>query len=339
MNEISETQDIDILELAREVLERETQALTAMRDRLDDRFERAALLMRDCAGKIVVTGMGKSGAVGRKIAATLSSTGTTAVYLHPGEGIHGDLGVLAPGDILLVLSQSGETDEVLALLPALRRLSLPIIALTGGASSTLAQYSEVVLDTAVEREACPMGLAPTSSTTCQMALGDALALCVMRLRRFTPDDYALYHPGGSLGRRLLLRAADLMRSGDQLAIVPLGATLKETLFAITHAHAGAAAVVDADGKMAGLVTDGDLRRYELKRGEGAFGDPVERAMTTQPMTISPETMAVEVLATINERARATGASIGEVPVVDTEGRPVGILMLKDIARAGILSPL
>ncbi|MBW3622415.1 MAG: KpsF/GutQ family sugar-phosphate isomerase [Armatimonadetes bacterium] len=306
-----------------------------MRDRLDADFARAVRLVLTCPGKVVVTGMGKSGAVGRKIAGTLSSTGTTAVFLHPAEGIHGDLGILAAPDLLIALSQSGETDELLALLPSVKRIGAGIIAMTGAPGSTLARYAQVVLDTSVEKEACPLNLAPTTSTTCQMALGDALALCVMQAREFSEADYALYHPGGSLGRRLLLRVSEVMRTGDQLALAPLGAPLREVIFKITQANAGAAVVVDPEGRIAGIITDGDLRRY-LLRGDHALSDPVDAAMTPNPTITAPDVLAAEALGIINDRANATGVKIGEVPVVDADRRPVGILMLKDMARAGIM---
>ena len=273
--------------------------------------------------------------MGRKIAGTLSSTGTTAVFLHPAEGIHGDLGVLAGGDVLLALSQSGETEELLAILPIVKRIGARIVAMTGSPQSTLARYAEAVLDTSVEKEACPLNLAPTTSTTCQIALGDALALSVMQARHFTAQDYALYHPGGSLGRRLLLRVSDLMRTGDGLAVVGLDATLKEAMFAITKAHAGAAVLIDAEGRLAGILTDGDLRRY-LERGDHGLSDPARDAMTRNPTVTASDTLAAEVLMQINERAEQSGVKIGEVPVVDAEGRPLGILMLKDLARSGIL---
>ena len=321
--------------LGRAVLDEEQAALGALRDRLDGAFVAAVRLLLECPGKVVVTGMGKSGAVGRKIAGTLSSTGTTAVFLHPAEGIHGDLGVLTGADALLALSQSGETDELLALLPIVRRIGARVIVMTGAPRSTLARYAEVVLDTSVAREACPLNLAPTTSTTCQIALGDALALCAMQARNFTADDYALYHPGGSLGRRLLLRTSDLMRTGDQMAVVPTGATLKDVMFAITQAHAGSAVVVDAEGRLTGFITDGDVRRY-LVRGDHALSDPAEDAMTRRPTVTTPDSLAAEALTLIGERERESGARIGEMPVVDGEGRPVGVLMLKDLARAGIL---
>jgi arabinose-5-phosphate isomerase len=323
------------IERGKAVLEMERDALAAMRERLGESFARAVQTLLACSGKVVVTGMGKSGAVGRKIAGTLSSTGTTAVFLHPAEGIHGDLGMIASSDLLLALSQSGETGEILAILPAVRRIGARIIAMTGSPESTLAKNAEITLDTYVEKEACPLNLAPTSSATCQIALGDALALCAMQARRFTSDDYALFHPGGALGRRLLLRAGDLMRSGDQMASVRPGATVKDVVFAITRAHAGAAVMTDEDGRLMGIITDGDLRRHMLKSHD-VLNDPAENVMTRHPLTVSPDQLAAEILEIINEKALRTGVNIGETPVVDDERRPLGMLMLKDIARAGIL---
>lgn len=327
--------DEEILQLGRSVIEDAQTALDSLKERLDESFVRSVRLLLECRGKVVVTGMGKSGAVGRKIAGTLSSTGTTAIFLHPAEARHGDLGVLTASDLLLALSQSGETDELLAILPVVKRIGAGVIAMTGSPESTLGRYAHVVLNTSVPREACPFNLAPTTSTTCQITLGDALALCVMRARNFTEADYALYHPGGSLGRRLLLRVCDLMRTGDQLALVQKGASLKDALFAITNAHAGAAIVTEASGRLCGIVTDGDVRRY-LIRGDHALGDPVEAAMTPNPTVASPDVLAAEAVGLINERAQATGVRIGDVPVVDADGKPVGMLMLKDIVRAGIL---
>lgn len=320
---------------AKEVLAIEIDALGAMSERLGEEFDAAVERILRCKGKTVVTGMGKSGAVGRKLAGTLSSTGTPALFLHPGEGIHGDLGVLSPEDLLVALSQSGETEELTAILPSIHRLGVTIIAFTAGTHSTLARYADHVLDTSVRQEACPLNLAPTASTTCMLALGDALALAVMHARRFTREDYARFHPGGTLGRRLLLRTSDVMRSGDQLALARCDSTVREVLVAVTHASAGAACIVDDTGRLRGIITDGDLRRAFL-RGDQVLSECAESIMTRDPITIRPDTLAADGLRLMELKTEEGGKKIGEIPVVDERGCPVGILMLKDLIRAGIV---
>ena len=326
---------MSILEDARNVLDIEIDALSKLRNRLDESFARAVELILNCRGKVVVTGMGKSGAVGRKIAGTLSSTGTPSLFLHPGEGIHGDLGVLSPSDILLALSYSGETDELSAILPTVKRLGVPIVAFCGRRDSSLAQAADVVLDTSVEREACPLGLAPTASTTCMLALGDALALCAMKLRRFTKEDYALFHPAGTLGRKLLLRVDDIMRTGDQLAVVRIDTKIRDVLFAITKANAGAACVVDDADRLVGIITDGDIRRLLLK-GNHVLDDLAGDVMTRDPAVMRLGQLAAEALHVMEERAASRGVRIGEIPILDDANRPVGVLNLKDLVRAGIM---
>ena len=323
--------DQDCLAHAREVIEIEAEAVRRLLDRLDESFERAVQLLLTAHGRTVVTGVGKSGAIGRKIAATLASTGTPALFLHPAEGVHGDLGMVVRGDVLIVLSYSGATDEILAILPAMARISVPIIAMTAGADSDLSRYATAVLDVRVEREACPLNLAPTASTTAMLAMGDALAIAVMRCRRFSAEDYALLHPSGSLGRRLLLTAGDLMRTGDSCATAPAIATVHEVLFAITAAHAGAAILLDEEGRMAGLLTDGDIRR-QLVEDATCLSRPAAGIMIRTPRTCAPTQLATECLELMQQTARG----IGEMPVIDAEGRPLGMLNLKDIVRAGIM---
>ncbi len=281
-------------------------------------------------GRIVVTGVGKSGAVGRKIAATLASTGTPALFLHPSEGVHGDLGMVVRGDVLIVLSYSGATDEILAILPAMKRISVPIVAMTGGADSDLSRYAETVLDVRVTREACPLNLAPTASTTAMLAMGDALAVAVMRARKFSAEDYARLHPAGSLGRRLLLTAGDLMRTGDACAMVSGSMRVREVLFAITTAYAGAATIVDEQGRLVGFIADGDIRR-ELLEDVECLDRPVAEIMKTTPRVCTPQLLATECLEIMQNTARG----IGEMPVVDEAGRVLGMLSLKDILKAGI----
>jgi len=319
-----------VLARAREVLQIESGAVAALAERLGDGFVRAVQLIADCNGRLVITGMGKSGAVGRKLAGTFSSTGTPSLFLHPAEGVHGDLGVLTGDDVLLALSYSGESDELTSILPAVARIGARIIAFVGNPESTLARYSQAVLDVAVQREACPFNLAPTASTTAMLALGDALALAVMEARRFTREDFARIHPSGALGRRLLLRVSDVMRVGDAVAIVLEDATLHDVLFAITEAGAGAACIVDQSGKLIGFITDGDIRRSLLK-DEKALADKAHGLMNRTPLTISPDRLAAEGLKMMDSPAK----QIGEIPVLDEAGRPIGMLMLKDLLRAGI----
>jgi arabinose-5-phosphate isomerase len=321
----------DCVARAREVLLIEAQAVQALAERLDDSFCQAVSLVLNAAGRTVVTGVGKSGAVGRKIAGTLASTGTPSLFLHPAEGVHGDLGMVVRGDVLVVLSYSGTTDEILAILPAMKRIAVPVIAMTGGLGSDLARFADCVLDVRVAREACPLNLAPTASTTAMLALGDALAVAVMCARRFTAEDYARLHPSGSLGRRLLLTAGDLMRTGDACACVPETATIREVLFAITEAHAGAANILDGLGRLAGLITDGDIRRH-LVQDQASLDQPAGAIMNRTPRTCGPQELAAACLETMQQTARG----IGEMPVLDGDGRPLGMLNLKDLLRAGIV---
>ena len=322
--------DRELLGLARDVLRMEAEAVAALADRVGEPFTRACRLVLECRGRVVVTGIGKSGMIARKIAATLASTGTPALFLHPAEGVHGDLGMVAAGDVVLALSYSGESEELIAILPVLKRLALGLIALTGSPRSTLAQHSEVVLDVSVSGEACPHNLAPTSSTTAALALGDALALAVMRARRFTPEQFALFHPAGALGRRLLLRVSDVMRTGDGIARVAPEATVHDALFAITRALAGAALVLDTEGRFLGLLTDGDIRRL-LLADETVLRRPIGEVMRASARRIAPDRLVTEAL-----HEMETDPPISEMPVLDAEQRLVGYLHLKDIVKAGIV---
>ena len=325
----TEEQD-QILAEARTVLRLEAEAIAALSDRLGEEFARAVDLVVASGGRVVVTGIGKSGAVARKSAATLASTGTPALYLHPAEGVHGDLGMVTRQDVVIALSYSGETDEISAILPVLKRLGVPLLAVTGNRASTLATNADAVLDVRVEREACPLHLAPTSSTTAMLALMDALAVCAMRLRRFTREDYAFFHPAGSLGRRLLLRVSDLMRTGDRVAVCGPGTVVRDALFAITKAQSGSAFGVDAEGLFLGLLSDGDIRRLLLK-DEGALRLSVPDVLNRTPRTITPDRLVTEALSLMEQPP-----ACAELPVLDETGRPAGVLNLKDITRAGIL---
>lgn len=319
------------LAIAQDVLKTEADAVARLSERLTEEFERAISLLIQCPGKLIISGVGKSGAIARKLTGTFSSTGTPALFLHPAEAVHGDLGTVTSSDVAMLLSYSGESDEILGVLPALKRLNTPLIAMTGRRDSSLGQMADVILDVSVEREACPHNLAPTASTTAMLAFGDALALAVMTARGFTPDDFALNHPAGALGKRLLLRLSDVMRSGDSLAIVRHDSRLRDALFAITKAGAGAACIVDDEGKLLGLLTDGDIRR-RLLADETALNLPVGSAFNQSPFTLTGNPLAYEVLQTF----QSLPVKIGDMPVLDEEGRPIGIVTLKDLLRVGIV---
>ena len=318
-----------VLALAERVLRLEAESILDLCPRLDDRFVAAVALIRGCAGRVIVTGMGKSGLVGRKIAATLASTGTPAYFLHPAEGVHGDIGMVARGDVVLALSNSGETDEVLAVLPSIKRLGIPLVLLTGTPGSTLARQADVVLDARVREEACPMNLAPTSSTTAALALGDALAMALLDQRGLRPEDYAALHPGGSLGWRALFKVRDLMHTGDAVPVVGETATMKEAMQEMSAKRMGMTIVVDAEGRLSGIITDGDLRRQQLARGS-LLDHRVEECMSPNPRCIGADELAASALALME------GHSITHLIVVDTSGRPEGVIRLQDILRAKIL---
>ncbi len=319
----------DRLAAARRVLDIEAGALHALRERLDERFGRAVDLLLGCRGKVVVTGVGKSGIVCRKIAATFSSTGTPALFLHAGEGSHGDVGTLVRGDVLLAVSNSGESEEVLRLLPVARRFGIPLIAVTGNPTSTLARDADVALDVSVPEEACSLGLAPTASTTVTMALGDALAVALLEERGFSAEDFALLHPAGALGRRLL-RVEDLMHRGEQLPVVDAGASLKDTLIAITSKRLGVTGVVDGTGALVGIVTDGDLRRG-LERATDIRALTAHDLMTTAPKTIAGGALAAEAVG-VMERLAITSLFI----LTDDTRTPCGVIHLHDLLRAGVI---
>ena len=318
----------DVRALAERVLRLEAEAILGVIATLDERFERAVELLQTCSGRVIVTGIGKSGLIGRKIAATLSSTGTPAFFLHPAEGVHGDLGMLARGDVVLALSNSGETDEMLAILPPLKRLGVPIILLTGNPKSTLARQSEVVLDVSVTEEACPMNLAPTSSTTAALAMGDALAMVLLDLRGLRPEDYAALHPRGTLGWRALFRVGDLMHTGDAMPVVLETAPLAEAVGEMTRKGLGMTTVVDADGRLAGVITDGDLRRLHMREGRFDTLSAGEVA-TRAPRTITADDLAAKALELMEGK-------ITSLVVVDETQRPRGVVHLHDILRAKIV---
>ena len=323
-------------EEGRRVIREAARALDSLAHRLDGAaWAGAVRLILETEGRVVVTGMGKSGIIGVKLAATLSSTGTPAQFLHPADAVHGDLGLVQPGDSVVAFSYSGETDELLRVLPAFGQFGTPIIAITGKPLSTLGRAAQVVLDAAVEREACPMNLAPTTSTSAMLALGDALAVTVMAARDFTPEQYSRLHPAGTLGRRLILRVADVMRTGEAIAVVPADRTVLDAMFAITAANAGAAIITDTSGKVIGLLTDGDIRR-RLLESQSALSRPASEAMTSGPGVVTADLLATEGLRRLDTFHPLPGQKAGDAPVVDAEGRPVGMLTLKDLVKAGIV---
>jgi arabinose-5-phosphate isomerase len=318
-----------ILQLARETLDIEAAALQDLKSRLDDRFVKAVEMMLHVKGRVVVTGMGKSGHIGRKIAATLASTGTPAMFVHPAEASHGDLGMIKLVDVVLGISNSGESDELVAILPVLKRQGVPLIAMTGGLDSSLARHADVVLDSSVAKEACPLNLAPTASTTAQLALGDALAVALLDARGFKPEDFARSHPGGSLGRRLLTHVSDVMRSGDAVPRVQTDAGFSELMREMSHKGLGASSVVDASGQVLGIFTDGDLRRL-IEKGQDLRSLKASDVMRPQPRTIRQDALAVEA-AEMMEAHRITS-----LLVVDAEGRLCGALNTNDLMRAKVI---
>jgi len=318
-----------LLKLAERVLRLEAEGILGLLPRIDARFLKAVDLLHGCRGRVIVTGMGKSGLVGRKIAATLASTGTPAYFLHPAEGVHGDIGMVARGDVVLALSNSGETDELLAILPQLKRLGVSLILLTGTPGSTLAKQSDVVLDVSVAEEACPMNLAPTASTTAALALGDALAMVLLELRGLRPEDYAALHPRGTLGWRALFKVADLMHTGEAIPRVNEDAPMSEVIREMTEKGLGVTTVVDAAGRLVGIFTDGDLRRVHLREG------PIDTLTARECMTRSPKLIGRDELAAKGLQIMESLA-ITSLVTVDDAQRPVGIIHMHDILRAKIV---
>jgi arabinose-5-phosphate isomerase len=318
------------LALARDVLATEARAIAGLAARIGEPFVAAVALILNCRGRVVVSGIGKSGHIARKLAATLASTGTPAFFVHPAEASHGDLGMITPDDVVLMLSNSGETDELVLLTPHLKRQGAAIVALTGSETSSLAQSADVHLDTAVDAEACPLGLAPTASTTAALALGDALALALLDARGFSVEDFARAHPGGSLGRRLLTRVRDVMRSGRDLPTVGIDATLAEAVVEMSGKGMGMTAVVDSAGRVAGIFTDGDLRRC-LDRIRDLTATRVAAVMTKTPRQIDPDRLAIDCVALMETTPKVT-----VLLVVDEQDRLAGALHLHDLFRARVV---
>ena len=321
-----------MLEHAQEVLRMEAEAILEHVPRIDENFAAAVNLILECEGRTVITGMGKSGLIGRKMAATLASTGTPSFYLHPAEGIHGDLGMVTAADVVIALSNSGETGEVLNILPSLRRIGAKIIAMVGNANSTLGKNADVILDVGVSKEACPLGLAPTSSTTAALAYGDALALALLKKHNFTASQFAIFHPGGSLGRKLLLTVGNIMHKGDENPTVLADTTVQDALFVITDKGLGAVSVVDANGVMQGVLTDGDIRRG-LSKGVDFLQRPVKELMTANPKTITEDKLAAQALHLMESNKPKP---ITVLPVLDKERKVIGLLHMTDLVRQGVV---
>jgi len=320
---------INSIKRAKEVLDIEAEAIVALKPRIGAQFKRALELIVNTKARVVVSGMGKTGIIAQKLSATLASTGTPSLFLHTAEAIHGDLGKVTRDDIVVIISNSGSSVEMKQLLPLLKKIGVRIIALTGNKGSLLAQYSDAVLDVSVKKEACPLGLAPTASTTATLAMADALAVCLLELKGFKEKDFAFYHPGGALGRRLLLTVADIMRTAHANPIVHEDTQISKVLVKITHARAGCASVVNIKGKLAGIFTDGDLRRH-LEVDPNLAQRKVKDVMTKDPITAGPHMLAAEVMRIMQDK------KIDELPVVDQARRPIGLLDVQDLLKAGVV---
>jgi arabinose-5-phosphate isomerase len=315
--------------IARKVLEIESQAILELLPRIDQRFDQAVEILLACSGRVVVTGMGKSGLIGQKISATFSSTGSPSLFLHPAEAIHGDLGRIVKGDVLLAISNSGDTQEILALLPWAKRLGTPIIAMTGVPGSTLAGVADVALDVSIREEACPLGLAPTASTTAALAMGDALAMALLERRGFTVEDFAVLHPGGRLGNKLL-RVEDLMHKGDAIPRVAPGTPMREALFEMTRKRLGLTTVVEPDGRLVGMISDGDLRRQIERHGNALLDRTAAECMTPSPLCIDRRELATRALDLMEERR------ITSLMVVDADGVIEGVVHLHDLWKTEMI---
>ena len=326
---INKNQEIHYISSARRVIDIETQAIANLADRLDDNFVKACNILLSCEGKVVVCGMGKSGHIGNKIAATLASTGTPAFFMHPGEANHGDLGMLGKGDVLLAISNSGETAELINLLPVVKRLGIKVVAMTNSANSSLGQHADVFIDISVDKEACSLGLAPTSSTTATLVMGDALAIALLDHKGFTSDDFALSHPGGSLGRKLLLKVHDIMLVGEDIPLVKSGDTVAAALLEISKKGLGMTGIVNEQGTLCGVFTDGDLRRI-LDARIDLHSARVDDVMTQGGKTTQQDQLAVEALNLMEAH------KINALMVIDSEQKPVGAFNMHMLLKAGVL---
>lgn len=321
--------EFDFKSAGKRVVDIEAEATTALLQRINDDFATACQLILQCKGRVIVTGMGKSGHIGNKIAATLASTGTPAFFVHPGEASHGDLGMITGDDAVIAISNSGNTDEVVTILPLIKRKGAALISMTGNPDSELARQADANLDVAVHQEACPLNLAPTASTTATLVMGDALAVALLEARGFTADDFALSHPGGSLGRRLLLLVENIMHSGDTLPAVPTGTLLSEALLEMSRKGLGMTCIIATDGSLAGLFTDGDLRRA-LDHDVNVKTTKIDEVMSKNCKTVTPHMLAVEALKLMEDNA------INGVIVVDDNNKPVGALNMHDLLKAGVM---
>ncbi|WIW71046.1 KpsF/GutQ family sugar-phosphate isomerase [Anaerosinus gibii] len=322
---MSNKQAIDVLNI-------EAEAIKALIPRIDEEFNRAVEMILACKGKVIVTGMGKSGIIGRKIAASFASTGTPSFFLHPAEAFHGDLGMVTCHDIVIAISNSGESAEVVNILPIIQRIGAPIIAMCGRRKSTMVDHAEVFIDISVEREACPLGLAPTASTTATLAMGDALAVALLSERNFTPQDFALFHPGGALGKKLLLNVEHAMHSGEDNPVIGRDKTVKEAIFTMTEKGLGATSIVDENGILVGIVTDGDIRR-SIEKGHQFLDEAVAKIMTPNPKTITKEKLAAAALHLMEKHQPRP---ITVLPVINEKKEPIGILHLTDLLRQGVV---
>ncbi|WP_298448240.1 KpsF/GutQ family sugar-phosphate isomerase [uncultured Marinobacter sp.] len=326
---MTEKRTYDFRTPALQAIRIERDAISALEHRIDDHFKRACEVIMACKGRVVVTGMGKSGHIGHKIAATLASTGTPSFFVHPGEASHGDMGMITSQDVVIAISNSGNTSEVVTILPLIKRMGAPLISMTGNPTSTLAKEAVANLDVSVETEACPLGLAPTSSTTATLVMGDALAVALLEARGFSAEDFAFSHPGGSLGRKLLLRVSDIMHTGDRIPIVDEDTTLSGALLEISRKGLGMTTVVNASGTMTGIFTDGDLRRT-LDKSIDVHTTPIRDVMTRNGRTIQPDQLAAEALNVME------GLKISALPVTDVDGALVGAINMHDLLRAGVI---
>ncbi|MBU0503396.1 MAG: KpsF/GutQ family sugar-phosphate isomerase [Candidatus Omnitrophota bacterium] len=320
---------INTIKRAKEVLDIEIEAIRILKSRLGNDFTKALEMMFKAKGRIVVSGMGKTGIIAQKLSATLASTGTPSLFLHTTEAVHGDLGRVTSEDVVIIISNSGSSEELKQLMPLLKKIGSKVIALTGNLKSVLSKYSDAVLDVSVKKEACPLGLAPTASTTAALAMADALAVCLLELKGFEEKDFAFFHPGGALGKRLLLKVSDIMRSGKASPVVDAGMLVSRVLLKITQARAGSATIVDKKGSLVGIFTDGDLRRH-LEADANLSKRRISEVMTKNPLVITADRLAAEGMRILEEK------KIDEIPVVDKNNKPVGLLDIQDLLRAGLV---